>query len=229
MAQTLPKADALPVQRQATPAFRVARAISWPLFHAVFDIRVEGRSHIPAGPFVAIANHLGWIDPWTLLLVFPTEPRLHFLANPANLVEHRVHWAVVKAVGGYIPVDLKHHAGPELFQHVDHCLAVGGVVGIFPEAAYGPAEGSLQPTFKSGFAHFAVNNQVPVLPVALSGTKDLWLRKRIRVLIGEPIPAGDDVDALVDRARSELAALLPAYREPEGPKPFRRFLTRLLY
>jgi 1-acyl-sn-glycerol-3-phosphate acyltransferase len=229
MAPTLPKADALPVQREATPAFRVARAIAWPLFHAVFDIRLEGRARIPVGPYVAIANHLNWIDPWTLLLGFPTEPRLHFLANPANLVEHRVHWAVVKAVGGYIPVDLKRGAGPELFGHVDRCLDAGGVVVIFPEAAYGPTEGLLQRTFKAGFAHFAVKNGVPVLPVALSGTKDLWLRKRIRVLIGEPIPPGGDVDALVERCRAELAALLPAYREPEGPKPLRKFLTRLLY
>jgi 1-acyl-sn-glycerol-3-phosphate acyltransferase len=229
MAQTLPKADALPVQRRATFAFRVARAIAWPLFHSVFSIRVEGRSHIPAGPYVAIANHLNWIDPWTLLLVFPAEPRLHFLANPANLIAHRVHWAVVKAVGGYIPVDLKQHAGPDLFRHVDHCLGAGGVIAIFPEAAYGPTEGSLQPTFKSGFAHFAVKNQVPVLPVALSGTKDLWLRKRIRVLVGEPIPPGRDVDSLVEQARTDLAALLPAYTEPVGPKPLRTFLTKLLY
>jgi 1-acyl-sn-glycerol-3-phosphate acyltransferase len=229
MAPTLPKADALPVQRQATVAFRVGRAIASPLFHAVFDIRVEGRSHIPEGPYVAIGNHLNWIDGWIFLLVFPPEPRLHFLANPANLIKHRVHWAVVKAVGGYIPVNLKRHAGPALFHHVDHCLKVGGVVAIFPEAAYGPAEGSIQATFKHGFAHFAVNNRVPVLPVGLSGTKDLWLRKRIEVRIGEPIPPGDDVDALVERARSELAALLPAYREQAGPKPFRKFLTNLLY
>jgi 1-acyl-sn-glycerol-3-phosphate acyltransferase len=159
MARSLPRADALPVQREATAAFRVARAVAGPLFRAVFEIRVEGRERIPAGPYVAIANHLNWIDPWTLLLAFPTEPRMHFLANPANLIAHPMHWAVVKAVGGYIPVDLKRHAGPELFRQVDRCLSVGGVIAIFPEAAYGPVEGSLQETFKPGFAHFAVGNR----------------------------------------------------------------------
>jgi 1-acyl-sn-glycerol-3-phosphate acyltransferase len=209
--------------------FRLARAIAGPLLRATFDYHVSGRQLIPVGPYVAIANHLNWVDPWTLLMAFPVEPRMHFLANPENLVRHRVHWAFVKSVGGYIPVDLKHGAGHDLFQHVDRCLQVGGVVGIFPEAAYGPREGELQATFKPGFAHFAIDNQVPVLPVALSGTKDLWLRKRIDVLIGSPLPPGRDVDALADRSRAALLSLLPKYEEPPGRKPLRRFLTRLLY
>jgi 1-acyl-sn-glycerol-3-phosphate acyltransferase len=229
MEQALPKADVLPVQREATPLFRVARTVAGTLLRATFDFRVSGRENLPAGPYVAIANHLNWLDPWTLLLVFPVEPRLHFLANPANLIQHRVHWAFVKAVGGYIPVDLKHGAGRELFQHVDRCLQVGGVIGIFPEAGYGPVEGRLQETFKSGFAHFAVDNHVPVLPVALSGTKDLWLRKRIEVVIGRPLEPGSDVDTLADRARAALLELLPEYHEPPGPKPLRKLLTRLLY
>ena len=229
MEPSLPRAELLPVQRKATVAFRVARALAGPLLRLLFDLRVAGLEGVPEGPYVLVANHLNWLDPWALLLTFPAEPRLHFLANPENLVGHRVHWAVVRAVGGYIPVDLRHGAGPELFRHVDRCLTAGGVVAIFPEAAYGPREGELQPTFKSGFAHFAVDNRVPVLPVALSGTKDLWLRKRVQVLAGRPIEPGLDVPALVERTRAALAALLPAYREPAGPKPLRRFLTRLLY
>ncbi len=229
MAPALPRADLLPVQRAATPLFRVARLVLGGLLQLTFDYHVEGRENIPTGPFVLIANHLNWIDPWTLLLVFPPEPRIHFLANPAILIGHRLHWAFIRGVGGYIPVDLEHGAGPELFRHVDRCLQVGGVVGIFPEADYGPREGELQPTFKSGFAHFAVDNQLPVLPVALSGTHDLWLRKPIRVIIGAPLHPGRDVDVLVARSRRQLAALLPAYTEPPGRKPLRRFLTRLLY
>jgi 1-acyl-sn-glycerol-3-phosphate acyltransferase len=210
--------------------FRVVRALCQPLFHGVFDYRVSGLDRVPSDrPFVVIANHLNWIDPWTLLLVLPVEPRIHFLANPANLVRHRVHWWFVRQVGGYIPVDLKRRAGPELFEQVDRCLEVGGAVAIFPEAAYGPREGELQETFKSGFAHFAVRNRAPVLPVGLSGTKDLWLRKRIEVRIGEPLDPGEDADALVGRGRQALLALLPDYREPAGPKPLRKFLTRLLY
>jgi 1-acyl-sn-glycerol-3-phosphate acyltransferase len=71
---------------------------------------------------------------------------------------------------------------------------------------------------------------VPVLPAALTGTKDLWLRKQIELRIGEPIESeGRQVDELVELARERLRQLLPAYSERPGWKPFRRLLTRLLY
>jgi len=66
--------------------------------------------------------------------------------------------------------------------------------------------------------------------VALSGTKDLWLRKRVRVVIGDPIPtAGRDPHPLAAEVRERLQAMLPAYREAPGRKPLRKLLTRLLY
>jgi len=194
-----------------------------------FDWKVAGRERLPKGPCVIIANHLNWIDAWALLLQLPIEPRIHFLANPANLVRHRFDWWLVRQVGGYIPVDLTQKAGAELFQHVNECLRRGGVVAIFPEAAYGPAEGVVQP-MKRGFAHFAVDNQVPVVPIALSGTKELWLRKPIRLQVGEPIqPDGRDADAMFELASARLRELVPAYSEPGGRKPLRGFLTHLLY
>lgn len=225
----IPAADLLPVQRQATLAFRLARAVVGPLLRLVFDFQVEGRANLPRDrPYVLISNHLNWIDPWSLLVLWPSEPRVHFLANPANLVQHRVHWAFVRAVGGYIPVDLEHGSGPALFHHVDRCLAAGGVVAIFPEAAYGPREGELQP-FKRGFAHFAEDNRVPVVPVTLSGTKELWLRRRIEVRIGTPIEPGAGIDEMFSVARERMLAQLPPYIDPGGRKPLRDFLTHLLY
>jgi len=226
----IPAADALPVQREATVGFRIARLTVGPLYRLLFRLRVLGRERMPRDrPYVLICNHLNWLDPFTLLLAFPPEPRLHFLANPENLVKNRWHWWVIRQVGGYVPVGMHRHGDRVLFEQVRRCLALGAVVAIFPEAEYGPREGELLP-FKKGFAHFAIEAQVPVLPVALTGTKDLWLRKRIELRVGALIPtAGLDVDDLVHVARQRLGELLPAYVEPAGWKPFRRRLTRLFY
>jgi 1-acyl-sn-glycerol-3-phosphate acyltransferase len=227
----IPPPDALPVRREATAWFRLARLVLTPLLHTIFHIRISGREWIPRqGPFVVIANHLNWPDPFLILATFPTEPRIHFLANPENLVKNRVHWAIIRAVGGYVPVDMHHQAGPELFAHVNRALQLGAAVAMFPEAAYGPREGELQGTWKSGFAHFADDNGAPVIPVAISGTHDLWLRKTLTVIVGEPISVdGRSVEEVARLGREKLAALLPPYTEPKGAKLLRHRLTRLLY
>src|SRR5579864_1563496 len=223
-----PSADLLPVQRKATVMFRLIRLFASPLLFALFDIKVEGREHIPADRnYVLIANHLNWLDSFAILAVFPAEPRIHFLGATEMLVRRRVQWALVKSVAGFIPVTRQAHPDTVLFAHVNRCLQRGGVVAIYPEGDYGPGEGTIMP-FKKGFAHFALENHVSVLPVALSGTKDLWLRKRVHLLIGKPIDTtGQTVESLVSLAEHELGALLPAYREPTGVRLFRHRLTHL--
>ena len=81
---------------------------------------------------------------------------------------------------------------------------------------------------RKGLPHFAVDNHVPVLPVALSGTKDLWLRKPIRMIIGQPIEStGQTVDSMVTLAEARLRELLPPYQDPGGSKLLRHRLTHL--
>ena len=229
MAQAaMPSADLLPVSRKANIPYRLVRLIAIPLLHLFFRFDVQGLQNVPrTGTYVVIANHLNWLDEFSLLMLLPVEPRLHFLANPTILVTRKVQWFLVRSTGGFVPVVQGRHGDPALFRHVDKCLEVGGAVAIFPEGNYGPAEGELLP-FKKGFAHFAVKAKVPVVPVALSGTKDLWFRKRIRVIFGEPIQtAGYDADSLTAAAFQKMAELLPAYTDPGGRKWFRKRLTNL--
>lgn len=226
----LPAADLLPVGRRANVPYRLVRLIGIPLLRLCFTFEVEGRENIPrpgGGNYVVIANHLNWLDEFALLYLLPVEPRLHFLADPTLLVTRRFQWWLVRTTGGYVPVVRDRHADRTLFEHVDRCLAVGGAVALFPEANYGPKEGELLP-FHKGFAHFAIKAGVPVVPFALSGTKDLWFRKRIKVVVGEPIPtAGQDPAALTELAFARMKAILPAYVEPPGRKLLRNTLTHL--
>ncbi len=224
----MPPADLLPVSRKANLPYRIVRLVAVPLLHFFFRFDVAGLDKVPrTGTYVVIANHLNWLDEFALLMLLPIEPRLHFLANPTILVTRKVQWFLVRKTGGFVPVVQGRHGDPALFRHVDRALEVGGAVAIFPEGNFGPVEGELMP-FKKGFAHFAIKAKVPVVPVALSGTKDLWFRKRIRVLIGEPIqPAGHDADLLTEAAFQRMKALMPEYHDQPGRKWLRRWLTNL--
>ena len=223
----IPGADMLPVGRQASPVFRVVRLAALPIFKLMFRFDVEGRARIPKGPYVLIANHLGWMDAISLLLLFPPEPRIHYLADPSSMMRNRPLWALVRTVGGIVPVDRAQRSNTALFRHVARCLEKGGVVAVFPEGDFGLREGELLP-FKKGFAHFAVDAGVQVLPVALAGMKEIWLGKRLCVRIGEPIStAGKSVDEVHRLGQDAVTALLPRYTEPTGRKPLRRWLTGL--
>ena len=224
----VPPVDLLPIGRRATFAYRVIRAVSVPLLRLAFSFTVRGRENIPRdGTYIVIANHLGWLDALTVLTVFPIEPRIHMLADPTGMMRRKTEWRLVCAAGGIIPVERSIKDPQALFRRVDHCLKLGGAVALFPEGDFGPGEGELLP-FKRGFAHFAVNAGVPVVPVGLSGCKDVWLGKRIVVNIGAPIPAaGKAVGEMVSAGAEAVAALLPEYHEPPGPKPLRRWLTAL--
>lgn len=225
--KAVPGADMLPVGRQASFVFRAARLVASALFHLLFRFDFQGRNKIPNSAFVLICNHLGWMDAVSLLVLFPAEPRIHYLADPTSMMKNRPLWALVRAAGGIVPVDRAQRKNAVLFGHVSECLAKGGVVAIFPEGDFGPREGQLLP-FKKGFAHFAVRAGVQVLPVALSGMKEIWLGKRLLVRIGDPIPtAGKTVDEVHELGEKAVAALVTEYREPSGPKPLRRWLTGL--
>lgn len=223
----IPAADMLPVGRRATVAYLLVRLLAEPLFHALFRFEVKGRVNIPDKAAVLIGNHLGWMDAISVLLVFPAEPRIHLLADPTSMMKNRALWMLVKAVGGIVPVDRAKRGSPLLFEQAERCLALGGIIALFPEGDFGPREGVLLP-FKRGFAYFAVEAGAPVVPVGLAGMKDLWLGKRLYVNIGPPIdPKGRSVEEVHQLGEEAVKALLPPYVEPKGAKPLRRWLTGL--
>jgi 1-acyl-sn-glycerol-3-phosphate acyltransferase len=223
----IPAPDMLPVGRHASIAFRAIRLIALPVFHLLFRFDVKGRENYPDNACVVICNHLGWMDAMSLLLLFPSEPRIHLLADPTSMMKNRPLWVLVRAVGGIVPLDRAQRGNTLLFRHVRRCLEKGGIVALFPEGDFGPREGQLL-AFKKGFAHFAVDGGVPVLPVGLAGMKELWLGKRLSIRIGTPIPStGKTVDEVHRLGELAVADLVPAYVEPPGRKPLRRWLTGL--
>ena len=130
-------------------------------------------------------------------------------------------------LGSLVPVDRgNREAGIAAVRAAADVIKQGINMTIYIEG-HRSFDGKLLP-FKKGFAHFAVESQVPVVPVGLSGMGVLWLGKRLTIRIGEPIPAaGRTVDQVLEAGERAVAALVPTYVEPAGPKPLRRWLTGL--
>jgi len=122
-------------------------------------------------------------------------------------------------------------------QAVQAILARGDGVMLFPEGRLGIAEGYMHFPLKRGTVLYAIRAGVPIVPVAIVGTHDLYFRKRLTLRFGPPVqfphhqrPKRVDIDQAVAQVEKAFLALLPHhYREPSGPKLFRHWLNHLFW
>lgn len=117
---------------------------------------------------------------------------------------------------------------------VHEIFARGDSLLIFPEGMLGPREGALRP-LKKGTVIYAMRVGAPIVPVALIGTRDLFLRKRLTIRFGKPLlfpqnahPRLSETQAALQELQEAMQALQPEnYRESNGIKLFRWLLNRM--
>jgi fatty-acyl-CoA synthase len=205
-----PPAMVLPGRRATARIGRLAARILTTLAGA--RLTVAGLERLPAdGAFVLAANHASYVDVPALLAAVPRDIR--FVAKKEILS-----WPLVGAFvrkTEHLTVDRADaHQSVAEADRVGAVLRAGDPVAFFPEGTFTDAAG-LRP-FRLGAFKAAAEHGVPVVPVALVGTRR-WLRTpwaprpgRISVWIGEPVRAEGtgwrDVVALRDRVADAIAA-----------------------
>lgn len=158
-------------------AYRLARV----------TLRIEGRENRPVAPFIiAAAIHRSWLDALVLVEVFPLEPRIWFIASGPAAFRTPLRAAFIRALGGVLPV---YRGGYSIDPSVEAARAVvrnGAVLGLFPEGSRKGPPDALE-RFRGGVGYLALRTGVPVVPLALAGTKELYLGKRLAVRILPPV------------------------------------------
>ncbi|MEO8289144.1 MAG: lysophospholipid acyltransferase family protein [Chloroflexota bacterium] len=207
------------------------RIIVRTLFKIFFRIRVHGLTNVPDRPVIICANHLGWTDPFLILLFLPVEPRIYILGERQVAHISRFRNAVVRTLQVMVPLD--RDKPREALRVMSDVLARGGSLLIFPEGKLGTEEGTLQP-LQSGASHLSLHAGSPILPVGLTGTRDLWFRHTLTVQIGKPIDPAQFTGDLRTRLTTftwhldgEMRALLPGDTQHPRVKLLNRWLTNL--
>jgi len=192
----------------------------WITRFAGVRIRVDNRATLePGQPYVFMANHASTIDIWALFLAIPRRVRMIAKKQLARIpLFGWVMWA-----GRFIFIDRQNAAAAR--RSIDEAgrrIRGGCSVLLFPEGTR-TRDGQMGPFKKGGF-HLAMEAGVPIVPIALRGTRRLMPRGSLRiksgtvsVIIGAPIPTSglkiEDRPALIERVRDTIATMLA---EPGG-------------
>ncbi len=111
-------------------------------------------------------------------------------------------------------------------------LKAGNVLIIAAEGRLSDREGEIVPLY-NGAAYFALRARVPVLPVAVIGTRWLRFGGTVRLSAGKLLAIDGlradraGVETLTERVRESMEALLADVPEEPPPGPFGRWLTDL--
>jgi hypothetical protein len=229
----------------------VVRFVCFGLFR--FKVTTSGQEHIPRGGYLLIAAaHRGWMDPFVVMHALPVEPRCWILGSGPSTFTSRWREVLAKRIGGLLPV---WRGGVGIEPHVASAKAVVGNGGVFvqmPEGTVSGPPGRLGP-MRSGWAIIAMRVDAPVLPVAMAGTEELYVGRRMasrilpltsaRELAGlgpdHAFPAEgsrEELDlarALTDRLGERLGPVIEelypgTVDPPEHPRRLRKRLTWLL-
>ncbi|GAB2651081.1 lysophospholipid acyltransferase family protein [Prescottella soli] len=154
--------------------------------------KILGRNNIPrTGPVIVAANHLAVLDSFYLTLA--ARRQVTFLAKREYFDRGgstgRLQRWFFSAVG-QIPVDRR--GGARAVSALAAAAGIverGGVWGIHPEGTRSP-DGRLY-RGRTGAVRVAMDTEVPLVPVAITGTRPdrsvPWWRRRVVVEILEPL------------------------------------------
>lgn len=168
--------------------YRIVSSVLYFYFKIFHRHTIYGIENLPKGPAIIAPNHLSLYDPPIVAASIPEE--LHFMAKE-ELFEFRFLKTLIRYLNAH-PVsgtekDLK------TMKLICQLLQSGEKVVIFPEGARSD-DGSLQ-DLKTGVSMLAIRNNVPVVPVYIKGSFEIWpihqkfpkFRGKTTCTIGKPI------------------------------------------
>jgi 1-acyl-sn-glycerol-3-phosphate acyltransferase len=131
----------------------------------MWRIKVTGREKIkPGQTYVMVSNHQSGAD---IIVLFLLWSHFKWVAKKSLFYYPFIGWTMW--LNQYIALDrAKGSSMRKMMSDAAVTLKKGNSVMIFPEGTRSK-DGNIQ-TFKTGAFHIALNNQTPILPIAIKGT-----------------------------------------------------------
>lgn len=199
-------------RRRALHQFTCFWASLYTWVNPLWQVHVEHRDRIdPDQTYVMVANHLSLVD---ILVLFRLFTHFAWVSKVENFKVPAIGWNM--RMNGYIPlVRGDRESASEMMDASRKTLRAGTSIMMFPEGTRSK-DGTLK-DFKPGAFQLALDTQLPILPIVVSGTGDalpkrgfvLQGKHNIGITVLDPIPyedfAGEDAAALGKRVHDVIA------------------------
>ncbi len=158
------------------------------MFRIIYRAEVHGQENIPQeGGAIIAANHISLWDPPFVGAFCPR--RVSFMAKK-ELFENSVFSSIITSLGAF-PVN-RGAADRNAIKTALTILGEGKCLGLFPEGTRSK-DGKLGEP-EAGIGLIAYKANVPIVPVAITGTNGKGMFPKFTIRFGKPIPAGDPKD-----------------------------------
>lgn len=196
-------------------------------------VRLAGMDNVPRDrPYVLCFSHPNWVDPFLIVGFWPDRPRF-FVFGPREEDMAKGWKNRLLTWSGYaVPYKPSRTDMLDTTRRAVGVLQAGYVLTIAGEGRLSDREGEIVPLYE-GAAYFALRGKVPVVPVAIIGTRWLRFGKQVTVRAGAPIAVdglrGDraGVALVTERVQASIAAMIAGVPEEPPPGPFGRWMTDL--
>lgn len=181
-------------------------------------------------PAVIVCNHRSWIDPIAIIAAAGPRRPIVFLAAREHVERRWLLHRLLMWLGVVILVDRASTRQRDVLRAAERVVATGGSLALFPEGKINHGNtGELLLPLELGAATIARRSGARILPLAIAGTGELHLQRRVILRIGEPftpLPTRHGDDDTTTRIRDDILALLPL-TPPLGRWQPGRWLARL--
>lgn len=155
--------------------YGVAMPVIYALTRVLYDLKIEGRENIQnlEGGAVSISNHVLVLDCAMIGLAWD-DKKVYYtaLADSFKIPIVRRLIRLLRA----IPIPIENKNKPYFKNALDSILQDKKIVHFYPEASLWPYYNKIR-NFKTGAFHFAVRNNVPIVPMVITFRRPNAIRR----------------------------------------------------
>ena len=189
------------VDRRGYTAHRCARV--WArLILITTGVRVDVRGTVPlvGTSYVFASNHQSFYDIPVIFWTLPNQLRIIAKASLGNFPFLGWHLRLA----GHLLVD-RDHPGASVFKKMQRMIGQGASLIIFPEGTRS-RDGKVG-RFKGGVFLLAIESQLPIVPISVSGTRHVMLKGRLMTCPGDVIVTLHEPISTAGMTREDARAL----------------------